>query len=177
MRIPHYPSLSPAFFSLASTTSASSPCTHTHTHRALSEVSDQCDTSLAVPSFIRLKKKRSPHMRTRFRTRHDSLSKTILHCTLEAGRCRARQGKCWMDNARKWTSLPMPELLVIASPQKGLEEDLCWILPLPPPPPPPPPPSRRPNRLRDGTELLISTDGVPLAVLNSSKPRFVATHA
>ena len=43
-------------------------------------------------------------------TRHDSLSKTILQGTLEAGRRRGRQRKCWTDNIKEWTSLPMPEL-------------------------------------------------------------------
>ena len=48
-------------------------------------------------------------------TRHDSLSKTILQGTLEGGRRRGRQRKCWMDNFRKWTSLPMQEPLTRAS--------------------------------------------------------------
>ena len=43
--------------------------------------------------------------------RHDSLSKTILQGTLEGGRRYGRQRKCWMDNIKEWTSLPMPELL------------------------------------------------------------------
>ena len=42
-------------------------------------------------------------------TRHDSLSKTILQGTLEGGRRRGRQRKCWMDNIKDWISLPMPE--------------------------------------------------------------------
>ena len=52
-------------------------------------------------------------------TRHDSLSDslstTVLQGTLEVGRCCGRQRKCWMDNIKKWTSLPMPELLTRAS--------------------------------------------------------------
>ena len=47
-------------------------------------------------------------------TRHDNLSKTILHSTLEGGRRRGRQRKCWMDNIREWTSLPVPELLTMS---------------------------------------------------------------
>ena len=47
--------------------------------------------------------------------RHDSLSETILQDTLEGGRRRGRQRKCWMDNIKEWTSLPMPELLTRAS--------------------------------------------------------------
>ena len=46
---------------------------------------------------------------------HDILSKTILHCTLDSGRRRGRQRKCWLDNIKEWTSLPMPEVLTRAS--------------------------------------------------------------
>ena len=52
-------------------------------------------------------------------TRHDSLSKTILQCTLEGGRRRGRQRKCWMDNIKVGTSLPMSELLTRASCRKA----------------------------------------------------------
>ena len=51
-------------------------------------------------------------------TRHDSLPKTILQGTLEGGRRRGRQRKCWMNNIKEWTSLPMPELLTKASSKK-----------------------------------------------------------
>ena len=47
-------------------------------------------------------------------TRHDSLSKTIFHGTLERGQRRGRQRKCWMDNIKEWISLPMQELLTRA---------------------------------------------------------------
>ena len=43
-------------------------------------------------------------------TRHDSFSKTILQGTLEGEGRHGRQRKCWMDNVKGWTSLPMPEL-------------------------------------------------------------------
>ena len=43
-----------------------------------------------------------------------SLSETILHGTLEGGRHSRRQRKCWMDNCKEWTSLPMLELLTMA---------------------------------------------------------------
>ena len=72
-------------------------------------------------------------------SRHDNLSKTILQDTLEGGWRRGRQRKCWMDNIKNWTSLPMSELLKNGLLQKRLEEDLCWI-------------SRRPNRSGDWTE-------------------------
>ena len=50
--------------------------------------------------------------------RHDSLSKAILQDTFEGGRRRGRQRKCWMDNIKEWTSLPVPELLTRASCRK-----------------------------------------------------------
>ena len=42
-------------------------------------------------------------------TRHDRLSKTILQGTFAVGRRRGRQRNCWMDNIKKWTSLPMQD--------------------------------------------------------------------
>ena len=51
-------------------------------------------------------------------TRSDSLSETVLQGTLEGGRRRGRQRKCWMDNVKEWTSLPVPELLTGASCRK-----------------------------------------------------------
>ena len=55
-------------------------------------------------------------------THQDSLSKTILGGTLEEGakggvggvERRGRQRKCWMNNIKEWTSLPIPELLATA---------------------------------------------------------------
>ena len=51
-------------------------------------------------------------------TRHNSLSKIIFQGTLEGRRRRGRHRKCWMDNIREWTSLPMPDLLTRASSRK-----------------------------------------------------------
>ena len=48
-------------------------------------------------------------------TGYDSLSKTILQGTLEGRRRRGRLRKCWVDNVKEWTSLPMPKLLPVAS--------------------------------------------------------------
>ena len=48
-------------------------------------------------------------------TCHGSLSETILQATLEGGRRHGRQGKCWMDDIKEWTSLFMPDLLTRAS--------------------------------------------------------------
>ena len=50
---------------------------------------------------------------------HNSLSKPILQGVLEGGQCHGRQMKCWMDNIKEWTSLPMPELLTRAFCRKG----------------------------------------------------------
>ena len=47
----------------------------------------------------------------------DRMPKTILQDILEGGRRRGRQRK-WMDNIKEWTSLPMPELLIMASCRK-----------------------------------------------------------
>ena len=44
-----------------------------------------------------------------------SLSKTTLQGTLEGGRRRGRQRKCWLDSVKEWTSLPLPELFTMAS--------------------------------------------------------------
>ena len=62
--------------------------------------------------------KRRKFARFRRVTRHDSLPKTILQGTLEGGRRRGRQKKCWIDNIKEWTSLPMPELPTRASCRK-----------------------------------------------------------
>ena len=51
-------------------------------------------------------------------TRHNSLSKTILQGTLEGGRCRGRQRKCWMDNIKERTSQPVPDMLTRTSYRK-----------------------------------------------------------
>ena len=50
----------------------------------------------------------------RYITRYDSLSKTIPRSTLEGGRSRGRQRKCWTDGVKEWTSVPMPILLTMA---------------------------------------------------------------
>ena len=51
-------------------------------------------------------------------TRHDSLSKTILQGAVEGGQPRGLQRKCWIDNVKQLTSLPMPEVLMMASCKK-----------------------------------------------------------
>ena len=69
-------------------------------------------------------------------TRYDRLSKTILQGTLGGGRRRGRQKKCWMDNTKGWTSLPMPELLKRVSrikDQNRISAESSFISPTPPP--------------------------------------------
>ena len=51
-------------------------------------------------------------------THLDSLSKTIFQGALEGGLHCGRQRKCWIDNIKERTSLPMPELLTAASCRK-----------------------------------------------------------
>ena len=47
-------------------------------------------------------------------TRHDSLSKTILGGNLREWANHGQQKECWMNNIKKWTSLPMPEHVTMA---------------------------------------------------------------
>ena len=54
---------------------------------------------------------------------YDSLSKTILRGTLEL-EDRRHHGQQGMDDVKEWTSIPMPELLTVAS-RKRLEDDFC----------------------------------------------------
>ena len=63
-------------------------------------------------------------------TRHDSRSQTILRGTLEGGRRRGRQRKCWLDNIKEWTDVPGHARPVHQGPlQKRLEEGGCRIVP------------------------------------------------
>lgn len=55
-------------------------------------------------------------------TRHNTLPKTILQGTLEGGRRRGRQVKCWMDNIKDWTQMDTPTLL------RKAEDRSAWHL-------------------------------------------------
>ena len=46
------------------------------------------------------------------------LSKPSFTAPWRVGDECGRQTKCWMDNAKVWTPLPIPELLVMASGRK-----------------------------------------------------------
>ena len=82
-------------------------------------------------------------------THHDSLFKTILQGTFGGGRRCGRQRKCWMDNIKQWTSLPMSEQLTRASCRKEWTRISAESSPLMSPPPPP-----HPDRpIGQGTEL------------------------
>ena len=64
----------------------------------------------------------------------------ILQSTLKGGRRRGRQSKCWVDNIKEWTSLPIPELLTRASCRKDwkrISAESSFMYP------------RRPNRSMD----------------------------
>ena len=72
------------------------------------------------------------------------LSKTILQGTFEGGGCSGQQKKCWMDNIREGTSLPMPEPFTKASCRKVWKRISAESSPKSP---------QRPSWLRDWTEL------------------------
>ena len=104
------------------------------------------DPSYPFPNGLRIKRRKLAWIRRV--THHDSLSKTILQGTLEGGRRRGRQRKCWMDNINERTSLPMPELHTRASCRKdwnrvSAESSLMSSL--------------RTSRSRDCAELTLST--------------------
>ena len=44
-------------------------------------------------------------------TRHNSLPKTVLQGTLEGGRRRGRQAKCFLDNIKEWARMDSPTLI------------------------------------------------------------------
>ena len=51
--------------------------------------------------------------------RHNSLPKTVLQGTLEGGRRRGRQAKCWLDNIKDWTRMDSPTLMRQAEDRAG----------------------------------------------------------
>ena len=64
---------------------------------------------------------------------HDNISKTIIQGTLKGGRCNGGQGKCLVDNIKEWISLPIPDLLTMASRRKKMQENISSIVPHVPP--------------------------------------------
>ena len=52
-------------------------------------------------------------------TRHNSLPKTVLQGTLEGGRRKGRQAKCWLDNIKEWTRMDGPLLIRKAEDRAG----------------------------------------------------------
>ena len=52
-------------------------------------------------------------------TRRNSLPKTVLQGTLEGGRRRGRQAKCWLDNIKEWTRMDSPTLIRRAEDRAG----------------------------------------------------------
>ena len=61
--------------------------------------------------------------------------KNHLQGTLGGGRHRGQQRKCWIDNNKEWTSLPMPELLTRASCRKDWRGISAELSLMPPPSP------------------------------------------
>ena len=56
------------------------------------------------------------HARTHARTHERTHARTHTHThTHTVTKVRGRQKKCWMDNVKEWTSLPMPGLLTMVS--------------------------------------------------------------
>lgn len=80
--------------------------------RRTNEYVQDCITSIAGPQepLLNIVKRRKlawfGHV-----TRHDTLTKTVLQGTLEGGRKRGRQTKCWMDNIKEWTRMDSPTLI------------------------------------------------------------------
>ena len=67
---------------------------------------------------------------------HDSLS--ILQCTLEGVQHCGQERKCWMDNLKEWTSLPMSDCLQQPHAEKTERGYLMYCLSCPPTPHPQP---------------------------------------
>ena len=66
-------------------------------------------------------------------SRHNSLAKTVLQGTLEGGRKRGRQVKCWADNLKEWTRLDSPTLTRLAEDRpawRSLSYDVLIMSPL-----------------------------------------------
>ena len=66
-------------------------------------------------------------------SRHNSLAKTVLQGTLEGGRNRGRQVKCWADKLEEWTRLDSPILTRLAEDKtawRSLSYDVSIMSPL-----------------------------------------------
>ena len=66
-------------------------------------------------------------------SRHNSLAKTVLQGTLEGGRKRGRQVKCWADNLKEWPILDSPTLTRLAEDRpawRSLSYDVSTMSPL-----------------------------------------------
>ena len=66
-------------------------------------------------------------------TRHNGLAKMVLQGTLEGGRKRGRQTKCWADNLKEWTRIDSPTLTRLAEDRpawRSLSFDVSTMSPL-----------------------------------------------
>ena len=52
-------------------------------------------------------------------TRSTGLAKTIMQGTVPSGRRRGRPKKCWHDNIKEWTELPLAKTLRLAEDKDG----------------------------------------------------------
>ena len=72
-------------------------------------------------------------------TRTTVLANTIMQGTVPGGRRRGRPKKCWHDNIKEWTELPLAKTLRLAEDRDGWRKIIkTSVVPLQPPPPHPP---------------------------------------
>ena len=88
-------------------------------------------TSLKVHKNLLWQLSRDGNLHGLGMSHQDSLSKTFLQGTLKDGWCHGQLRKCWMNNIKKWTSLPVQEMLTWASSRKDSkrisdESSLQW---------------------------------------------------
>ena len=70
-------------------------------------------------------------------TRATGLANTIMQGTVPGGRRRGRPKKCWHDNIKEWTELPLAKTLRLAEDKDGWRKIIkTSVVPLQPPPPP-----------------------------------------
>ena len=67
-------------------------------------------------------------------TRATGLANTIMQGTVPSGRRRGRPKKCWHDNIKEWTELPLAKTLRLAEDRDGWRKIIkTSVVPLQPP--------------------------------------------
>ena len=67
-------------------------------------------------------------------TRATGLANTIMQGTVPGGRRRGRPKKCWHDNIKEWTELPLAQTLRLAEDKTGWRKIIkTSVVPLQPP--------------------------------------------